>query len=101
MSVVHEFLASSVGLVRGTRRISRTLVWELGLRETSIRHLRAAFVQRGQMRIRKLVITALVGALTVIACGQGTPDEDGDTVTTPTVEIGTTTTSDLGTTTTN
>ena len=53
------------------------------------------------MRIRKLVISTLVGALTVVACGQGTPDDDGDTVTTPTVDLGTTTTTDLGTTTTN
>ena len=53
------------------------------------------------MRIRNQLISALIGAIIVTACGQGTPDDDGDTVTTPTVDIGTTTTSDLGTTTTN
>ncbi|HJQ94587.1 MAG TPA: hypothetical protein VJ935_02625 [Acidimicrobiia bacterium] len=60
------------------------------------------------MRIRNLLMSALIGALMVTACDQGTPDVDGDTdtVTTPTVgttptSLGTTTTTGLGTTTTN
>lgn len=55
------------------------------------------------MRIRNLLISALIGALMVTACDQGTPDvdTDSDPVTTSTVVVGTTPTTGLGTTTTN
>ena len=61
------------------------------------------------MRIRNLLISAVIGAFMVTACGQGTPDNDVETDpvtttvvvgTTPTTGLGTTTTNDLGTTTT-
>ncbi len=84
-------------------------VWELETsgkaHTTSLRGLSKG--KEEEMRIRNLLISALIGALTVTACDQGTPDVDTDTVTTPTVgttpttDLGTTPTTDLGTTTTN
>jgi hypothetical protein len=55
-----------------------------------------------QMRIRNLLISAVIGAFMVTACGQGTPDNDVETdPVTTTVVVGTTPTTGLGTTTTN